>query len=187
MNTAEAIGAITFSLSCGLKPWGEDPEEYWLPVTGKIVVSAGDDADPDAEATAGDLRLVVVKMGEVINDHVSLQQVFDAHSQELLDIYDAVFDGDGHAKEELRIECVPCDILFVESVNLKPKFRSPTLLLQILETTIATFATQGLVLARMNTLNMGDNEWTTCGFEDVPGTTVVFRDNVRIHPDRKLY
>ncbi len=61
------------------------------------------------------------------------------------------------------------------------------MLLQILETTIATFATQGLIVARMNTLNVGDNEWTACGFEDVPGTAIVFRDNVRLLPDRKLF
>lgn len=187
MDISERVGAINFSLEPGLKPWEGDPDEYYVPVFGKIVVCTGDDANPDREATVGDLQLVVVKMCEAVNDRVILQQVCDAHSEELLEIYSAIFDAEGDAKEELRLECLPCDIVYLESVSLKPKYRSSALLLRVLETTIATFASQGLVVAHMNTLNQKHNEWSTCGFEVVPGTSIVFRDNVRLLPGRKLF
>ncbi|MBI2825939.1 MAG: hypothetical protein HYX69_14745 [Planctomycetia bacterium] len=181
----EAIGSIEFRLSAGLKPWDGDPEEYCISAEGKIKLSVGDESDPDAMATAGSLNLVVIKMPNAIDDHVNLKQVFDSYSEDLLDIYRALFDEEGNIKEELRIECVPCDIAFIESITLKPKHRSSALFLQTLETAIAAFAGQGLTVAYMRTLDFDDNEWTKCGFEVVPGTMVIFRDGAKIAPDRK--
>lgn len=186
MNQVEVIGSVKFSMSCGLKPWQKDPDEYWQSVEGKVIASVDKEEDPDAIETAGDLQLVVIKMAEAVNDHVSLHQVFDAHSIDLEELYHALFDEDEGFKKDLQIECGPSDILYVDSVKLRPKYKSSLLFFQALESAIAMFASQGLIVAHMSTLNLGDNEWTRCGFEVVPGTAIVFRDNVRLDPRRKI-
>ena len=49
------------------------------------------------------------------------------------------------------------------------------------------FATRGLTVAFMRTLDLGDDEWTRCGFAFVPGTDIVFSDNVPVRPDCRAY
>jgi hypothetical protein len=183
-DNEEIIGYVRYPLSCPLKPWNQDPDDYYLPIEATIIASI----DEDVEETAGELHLVVIKMAEAINDHVKLYDVFDACSADLEELYHALFNAEGAAKEELRIECAPaCDILYIDSVKLVPKYASTRLFFQALEAAIATLASQGLTVAYMRTLDLGGNEWTRCGFEVVPGTDIVFRDNVRIRTDRKAY
>jgi hypothetical protein len=186
-DKGKAIGSIEFRFSAGLKPWELDPEEYYTSVEGRIVVSVDDADDPDRTETVGELRLVVVKMAEAINDRVSLHEVFDAYSADLEAINCALFNKNGDFEERLRIECAPCDIVFVESLKLKPKYRETAIFFQVFEAAIATFATQGLIVAYMSTLDLGDYVWTRCGFEQVAGTSIVFRDNLKVDRDRKAY
>ena len=76
INTAKEneaiIGYLRFPLSCPLKPWDEDPDDYYLPVEATIVASL----DEDVEETAGQLQVVIIKMAEAINDHVKLYEHF---------------------------------------------------------------------------------------------------------------
>jgi hypothetical protein len=138
-SNEEVIGYVRFPLSCSLKPWDEDPEEYYLPVEATIVAAP----EEDLEETAGQLQLVVIKLAEAVNDHVTLYDIFDACSADLEELYHAIFNVEGDPKEELRIECAPAyDILYIESVKLEPKYASTRLFYQAVEAAISMFASQ---------------------------------------------
>ena len=59
MITEPVIGSVEFKVSNVLKPWGVDPEEYYIDVEGKITVLVDDDDVP-----AGKMELVLIKLAE---------------------------------------------------------------------------------------------------------------------------
>ena len=179
MANDEIFGRVDFSVSCGLVPWG-DPYEYVHTVTGKIVAYS----DTDEEIEAGEIVLRVVSTTEVTNTGESLCDVCDADSAVLEGIYAALFDSNGDTKEELDIEPGWSNLVFVVKVEVDPQFLQTTLTIQAIETALAMFASEGLVVAVEEGLELTIEEWKRLGFVRIGGTGFVFRDQLKVNPYR---
>ena len=182
MDNDEATGSVKFSYSLGLKPWQGDPTEYYVPLQGTIIVARNDEEDEDALTAAGQIELTIIKAAEVTNEQMMLPAVFDDCGLDA--VFSALYDDSG-LRSDLEIDLIPGDIVFIQSIQLAPKYMRTRLFFQAVETTIAAFASMGLVVATKNTLDRGNQEWTQMGFELIPGTDFVYRDNYSIHPNRK--
>jgi hypothetical protein len=184
MHHDEIPGLVRISYDIALKPWQNDPDEYSLPVTASIMAYVNGHADPDKTVAAGHIELTVIKLAEVTNDKMMLSDVLDACGLAIL--FSCLFDEAG-LRTDLEIDFIPGDIVFIRSIKLAPEYLRTRLFFQAVETTLAAVATIGLVLAIKDTLDLGKREWTQMGFELIPGTDFIYRDNYSVHPDRKAY
>jgi len=172
---------MSFSCSLGLRPWGNDPSDYSVEVQGTIMLSADDEDDPDALVDAGKIELTIIKVAEVAEDPTMMMYVFDDCA--LNELYAALYNEAG-LRKDLETNAVPGDIVFIESIQLDPKYLRTSLFVQAVETTIAAFASMGLVAASKGTLDRGNQEWDQMGFVLIPGTDFVFRDNQSFESNR---
>ncbi len=156
MNMAydEVFGRVDFSVSTGLVPWG-DPSEYVHTVSGKIIAYS----ETDEEIEAGEIVLRVVSVTEATNTGEDLFDVCDADSAVLEGIYAALFEAQGELREELDIEPGCGNLIFLEKVEVDPKFRQTSLMVQAIETALAMFASEGLVVAVEDGLELTKEEW----------------------------
>lgn len=77
-------------------------------------------------AEIGEVVLYKVLLGLATNYGESTFEIFDCHSQELLEIYEALFDLDtGDIKDEIegQYACLGSDLLIVDRVRLEPQWR----------------------------------------------------------------
>jgi hypothetical protein len=184
MHHDEIPGLVTISYDIALKPWQNDPDEYSVRVMASIMAYVNGRNDPDETVAAGHIELTVIKLAEVTNDKMMLSDVFDACGLPVL--FSSLFDDTG-LRTDLEIDFIPGDVVFIRSVKLAPKYLRTRLFFQAVETTLAAIATIGLVAAIKDTLDLGKREWTQLGFELIPGTDFIYRDNYSVHPDRKAY
>jgi hypothetical protein len=179
MSNDETFGRVDFSVSSGFVPWG-DPSEYVHTVTGKIVAYS----ETDEEIEAGEIVLRVVSATEVTNTGENLFDVCDADSAILEGIYAALFDQSGETKEDLDIEPGWNNLVFLEKVEVDPDHRQTTLTIQAIETALAMFASEGLVVAVEEGLELSIEEWKKLGFMRIAETGFVFRDQLKVNPYR---
>jgi hypothetical protein len=106
---------------------------------------------------------------------------------DLEEVQAALLEENDTFRLDLKIDAPLGDILFIDSIQLNPKYARTTLAWRSLEAAFATFASVGVVVAYAATLDQCPGEWSACGFERVSGTEIVYRDNYGIHPDRKAY
>lgn len=177
MADDETFGRVDFSLSTGLVPW-DDPSEYVHTVTGKIIAYS----ETDDEIEAGEIILRVVSATEVTNTGEDLLDVCDANSAILEGIYGALFDRSGETKEELDIEPGWNNLVFLEKVNVDPVFQQTSLMIHAIETALAMFASEGLVVAVEEGLALSIEEWKRLGFVRIAGRGFVFRDQLKKNP-----
>jgi hypothetical protein len=173
MSGEEFYGAVNFSVSVGLIPWG-NPSEFVHTVIGKAL-----DLNEDE---VGTIILKLVSTTEAENQGELLFDVCDADSAILEAIYATLFDTKGEAKEDLDIE--PCwnNLLFVEAVEIKPGFEKTSLRVQLIETAIAMFCSEGLVVAVEESLKLSIEEWRQLGFRRIAESPFVFRDQLKLNP-----
>ena len=173
MNHQEFYGTVEFSVSTGLVPW-VDPGEYVHAVTGKAL-----DLN---EGEVGSITLKLVSAIEAANRGEDLYEICDADSAILEAIYTTLFDTDGETKEDLDIEPGWNNLLFIEDVEIKAGFEKTSLRVQLIETAIAMFCSEGLVVAMEPSLHLTIDEWRQLGFRRIAGSHFVFRDQLRINP-----
>jgi hypothetical protein len=179
MSHEDFYGSINFSVSAGLVPWG-DPSEYVHKVTGKIIAYS----ETDEEIEAGEIVLRVASATEATNQGEDLFEVCDADSAVLEGIYAALFDRSGETKEELDIEPGWNNLVFLEKVDIDPEHGQTSLNIQAIETALAMFAAEGLVVADEEGLELTIEEWKRLGFVRIAGTRFVFRDQLKVNPYR---
>jgi len=160
-------------------PWG-DPSEYVHTVTGKIVAYS----ETDDEIEAGEIVLRVISATEATNHGEDLYDVCDADSAVLEGIYAALFDQQGETKDELDIEPGWSNLVFLEKVEVDAKHRQTGLVTQAIETALALFASEGLVVAVEEGLGLSTEEWKRLGFMRIAETRFVFRDQLKVNPYR---
>jgi hypothetical protein len=173
MNHDDFYGTVDFSVSAGLVPWG-DPSEYVHTVTGKAL-----DLNEDE---VGTITLKLVSATEAENRGENLFDVCDADSAILEAVYATLFDTNGETKDDLDIEPVWNNLLFIEAVEIKPGFEITSLRVQLIETAIAMFCSEGLVVAEEHALNLTIDEWRQLGFRRIADSPFVFRDQLKLNP-----
>lgn len=162
-----AIGHVDFSFTSSLRPWDDDPEEYWIEVTGKIMVlpdDAPDEADPEP---AGEIQMELVRVAEAENDNVSLCAVFDS-TEALNQIYCALFDKREEVKADLDLEPFVHEVLYIHTLKLEPRYGNTSLGVQAIQTAASAFVTMGIVVADAD-LNLSLDDWKNLGFVRIAG------------------
>jgi len=159
----EAIGHVEFAFSSSLRPWGGDPEQYWIEVTGQIM-ALPDEAPDDADAEpAGTMQMLLVRVAEARDDEVSLFAVFDSYDEALHQIYRALFNKNEELRSSLGMDPFVHEVLFVRSLQLKPRWQGTGLGAQAIQTAASTLVTMGLVVANAD-LGLSLNDWLNLGF-----------------------
>lgn len=173
MDREEFYGRVQFSLSTGLVPWG-DPSEYV-----HYIVGAALDLE---ENPVGTLNLQLVSTTEAMNNGENLFDVFDAESGTLEAIYSTLFDANGWTREEFDIEPGWNNLLFIDEVEIKPEHECTSLRVQLIETGIAMFCPEGLVVAIEESLKLPVDEWRQLGFRRIADSVFVLRDQLKVNP-----
>ena len=169
-----------FSVSTGLVPW-DDPSEYVHDVTGKAY-ALGDNGEEDE---AGEIEFRLVSVTEAVNRQERLYDVFDADSSTLEAVYCALFDAEGETKEELGIEPGWTNLLFVDGITVLPQYAKTSLRVQLIDTSIAMFCPDGLVVTAEDALELTKEEWLRLGFMRIAESPFVFRDQLIKNPYEK--
>ncbi|HUT58349.1 MAG TPA: hypothetical protein VNA25_10920 [Phycisphaerae bacterium] len=177
MAKDEFEGTVEFAVTTGTVPWG-DPGEYVHSIAGKALAFA----DSDAAEEAGRITLRLVSVTEAVNRDEDLHVVCDADSAILEAAYCALFDEKGDTKEGLDIEPGWDNLLYVESVEAEPEYQDTTLAVRLIETAIAIFCSDGLVIAVEEAFDLTIEEWRQLGFKRIAGSEFIFRDQLRVNP-----
>jgi hypothetical protein len=177
MNDKEFFGTVDFSVSAGLVPWG-DPGEYVHTVTGTAIVLQ----DVEVEDEAGEITLKLVSATEAMNQGEGLYDVCDADSAILEAIYATLFNANGESKEDLDIEPAWNNLLFIDDVNISQGYENTSLRVQLIETSIAMFCPEGLIVAVEESLDLTVEDWRQLGFKRIADSPFVFRDQLRVNP-----
>ena len=173
MTDKEFLGTVEFSVSAGLVPWG-DPGEYVHAVTGKAL-----DLN---ENEVGTITLKLVSTTEAENQGEQLFDVCDADSAILEAVYASLFDANGETKDELDIEPGWNNLLFVDAVEIQAEHEETSLRIQLVNTGIAMFCPEGLIVADEDSLNVTVDEWRQLGFRRIAVSHFVYRDPLKVNP-----
>ena len=164
----DAIGHVHFSFTSCLRPWGGDPEQYWIEVTGRIM-ALPDEAPDDAEAEpAGTMEMLLVRVAEARDDEVSLFAIFDSYDETLHQIYRALFNKNEEMRSSLGMDPFVHEVLFIRSLQLKPRWQGTGLGAQAIQTAASTLVTMGLVVADAD-LGLSIDDWLNLGFVKIAG------------------
>ncbi len=177
MKKVEFDGTVEFATTTGTVPW-QDPSEYVHTIAGTALAFM----DGDAEAEAGRITLRLVSVTEAVNRGEDLFIVCDADSAILEAAYWALFDEKGETKEDLDIEPGWNNLLYIEAVESEPEYQETTLAVRLIETAIAIFCSDGLVIAVEEAFDLTIEEWRQLGFKRIAGSEFVFRDQLRVNP-----
>ena len=173
MSDKDFDGVVNFSVSAGLVPWS-DLGEYVHTVTGKVL-----DLNEDE---VGTITLRLVSATEAENQGKQLFEVCDADSAILDEIYATLFDSNDETKDDLDIEPGWNNLLFVDAVEIKAGYEKTSLRVQLIETGIAMFCPEGLIVAVEDSLELTVEEWRRLGFRRIAESPFVFRDQLRVNP-----
>jgi hypothetical protein len=72
----------------------------------------------------------------------------------------------------------------LEKVEFDSEHRQTNFPIQAIETALAMFASEGLVVAVEEGLGFSIEEWKRLGFMRIAGTGFVFRDQLKVNPYR---
>ncbi len=173
MSNDDFSATVNFSVSAGLVPWG-DPGEYVHTVTGRAL----DLNDNEV----GTITLKHVSATEAENQGEPLYEVCDADSAALEAIYATLFDANGETKDDLDIEPGWNNLLFIEAVEIEPGYDKTALRVQLIETGIAMFCPEGLIVAVEDSLELTIEDWRRLGFRRIAESPFVFRDQLKVNP-----
>ncbi|APR87938.1 hypothetical protein A7982_13287 [Minicystis rosea] len=139
MNTALRID---FRMSIPM-PLDGEPSQFIVEYCGRILdMGSEDEPEGHRTRTAGRIRATRIHVGLAEEHAENLLDVFDAHSQEMLELYEAIFD---HETDEIWDSVAEKtsgqDVLFVNSIELLPRYRGRRLGLQALQRTMEFLGT----------------------------------------------
>ena len=177
MKKVEFEGAVEFAMTTGTVPWG-DPSEYVHAIEGTALAFT----DGDEEEEAGRITLRLVSVTEAVNRGEDLFVVCDADSAILEAAYWALFDEKGETKEDLDIEIGWNNLLYIESEEVEPEYHDTTIAVRLIETAIAIFCSDGLVIAVEAAFDLSIEDWRELGFKRIAESEFVFRDQLRVNP-----
>jgi hypothetical protein len=184
----EVIGGISYSFSTGFLPWSE-PEEFVVTVKGEIVGSVyrGDGDEPiESNVQLGQLELWHVMLSQAVNNRRRFFDVFEGHSDLLASVHEAIFEpGSYDTKPELELEPSWENLLYLQSIEVAPKYRETSLVADALESAIATFCPSGIVVTDAEDLGLTSKEIFLLALNKVPGTDFFYRDTCCVNPHRK--
>ena len=173
MSDEKFWGTVNSSVSIGLVRW-RDPSELVHTVTGKAW-----DLDEDE---IGRIILRLVSATEAENRGERLYEVCDADSAILEALYATLFDAHDEIRDDLDIEPGWNILLFVEVVEIAPGHKKTSIRVELIETNIALFCPEGLIVAMEGSLKLIIEEWRRLGFRRIAESPFVFREQLKVNP-----
>jgi hypothetical protein len=177
MKKDEFEGTVEFAMTTGMMPWG-DHSEFVHTILGTALAFT----DSYDEDEAGRITLRLVSVTEAINRGEDLHAVCDADSDVLEAVYCTLFDEKGETKEVLDIELGWNNLLYIEAIESEAEYQDTTLAVRLIETAIAIFSSDGLVIAVEEAFDLTIEEWRQLGFKRIAESEFVFRDQLRVNP-----
>ncbi len=165
-------GVVEFSFSSQLKPWDADSSEYLLEVTGRVEAVLDTEDFYDLQS-AGELKLLIVKLAEARKEHMPLGTICDSDFSDLEEVWATLFHD--QFKEELGLQSPNGDLVYFEEITLLPEYENSPLFFQAIETAIATFASRGLAVAYRSLFNDDAKRWRKLGFKEIPRSELLVR------------
>lgn len=125
-HSAVAGYRFRFQMDRHIVPTGE-PDEYVLPIMGEILWHPEPDEERFSvvgELRVGELKAFVIQANRACNDGRDLFEACDAHSQEMCNLYEDLYDPkDERLIDSVSDGCSGADALVIVSVMLLPKHR----------------------------------------------------------------
>ena len=174
----DVVGSVKFSLRSVLAPW-HDPSDAVVKFKGRVFAY---EEKTDQLSRAGTLRGWMVRSSEAEQRRFRLSTVADAHSQELCEVVNAVFDDDDEPRAELGIDSTTGHFIFLKRMNIKRRYRSKGLAAQAIRTAIAAFCPLGLLVAPKD-LDVPSADRLALGMKSIAGTELMLWSNANRRPD----
>jgi hypothetical protein len=118
MKNEEFFGSMEFTVAALLKPWDGSLGDCLIEIEAKIRISNENDSD----ATAGKMRLTIIKLEDALQAGVSAYEVFD-YSDALATAYTDLLDSRGRFRRRHKIDRPLDDLLYIDTVRLNRGFR----------------------------------------------------------------
>lgn len=170
-ESGELRGHVSFQCDVWMRPW-HTPRNYVHNIRGTISVLR-DGCDPE---NAGTLKFRVIKGFEAISDHLDAPKLFKASG--LYHVYRAMFAKEYSFNPRYSIQAGFYALMVIDAVNVAPAYQSTFLLVQGIETALATYVACGVAVAQRDMLPI--YQWRQLGFRRAIGTDFVFRDNAGV-------
>lgn len=182
MNRESTPARIEFSLSVPLVPWTEE-EQFAHQIIGKAV---GDDG-----SELGRISLTLISTTEGTNRDFELIDLF-GHDEVLEAVYEDMFDELGDNFDELDIEPSWSNFLYINEIQFTTHPVAETLrgdldsqrslAAELVETSMATFCAEGLVVAEEAALPLTPAQWRELGFRRIYDAPWIYRDQLKLNP-----
>lgn len=183
----QIYGSVDYEFSQSFLPW--ELEDYLIVVQGRIRATVEGNGEITEDGTeVGKLELWSVRFSSVVNDREGMFDVLDAHSDILADICVNLFeDGSDEFLPELEIEPSAESLLYLRSIEVDPKYRDTSVVVDALESAIETFCPSGVVVTDNEDLELRSKEVFLLNLAVLPNTGFLYRDTCAVNPHRKKY
>jgi hypothetical protein len=123
-------GFIRLGFELSVNPGDSEPSRFVKTYDGKVLFYEEDNEGNDSEEVEiGKFKVFHVQVGNAMNQGVPLEDVMDAHSQEVFEYYETLFE-EGQWKpvlEELCADSISFDLLVIHTVEVLPEYRGHNL------------------------------------------------------------
>jgi hypothetical protein len=120
-----------------------EPDQFIVEYRGRILdLGSGDEPEGSPTRTAGRVLATRIHVSLAKEHGEALLDVFDARSQEMLELYETIFDHEnGEVRDSIAEGTAGEDVLFINSVELLPRYRGQLLGLQVVRRTMEFLGT----------------------------------------------
>jgi len=141
-----------------------EPDRIIPKIDGEIFDEPGEDSESSVGPKIGHVHALLVLWNRAANEGVSLYDAMDCFSASAEECFAALYREDGQewskAVNELYDGDVPgMDALFIEEIQLEPKYRGQGIGADIVRELISTFASTGIALVACKPFPLQYLEW----------------------------
>lgn len=184
MAKVSVFGSVRFQTEAALQP--REPDDWVLGILGKITGTIEIDGETLPDEPISDVGRIRAYLMQTMKAHVankSLSDVADAHSDYLLEAYNAVYDPSGYEpKDELEVGASCEGMLLIDRVKIREDCRKSNVMVQAIEELIRVFGNNSVIVAHQNRLKLNVLQWKQLGFKKIAGTPFFYRDDYFANP-----
>lgn len=184
MATVKVFGSVRFQTEATLQPL--EPDDWVLGILGKITGTIEIDGEALPDEPISDVGRIRAYLMQTLKAHVagkSLSDVADAHSDFLLEAYNAVYNNSGYEpKDELAVGASCEGMLLIDRMKIRDDCRESNVAVQAIEELIRVFGNNSVVVADQRRFRLNVLQWKQLGFMKIAATPFFYRDDYFANP-----